>query len=158
MIPDTQFDLFLYRLDFPSIPDTLSFTLGGIPSIGGYDFLGEGQMATVLAWDGIATQSSAPVPTAKILQGGSVGTAYSETISAQGGSAPYTFSVTAGSLPAGLALNASTGVISGTPTTVQTANFTIQATDANGLTGETDFEIGVTNASSGGAKVYAFVA
>ena len=38
----------------------------------------------------------------------------------------------AGALPAGLTLNSSTGVISGTPTAGGTANFTIRATDTNG--------------------------
>jgi Zn finger protein HypA/HybF involved in hydrogenase expression len=60
------------------------------------------------------------------------GTAYSATMKVTGGAAPFTFSLTSGSLPAGLTLNTSTGVISGTPTTVGTANFTIKVVDANG--------------------------
>src|ERR1019366_2869170 len=46
-----------------------------------------------------------------------VGTAYSQTVTTSGGTAPITFSISAGSLPAGLSLNTSAGVISGTPTT-----------------------------------------
>jgi large repetitive protein len=58
------------------------------------------------------------------------GIAYSQTLSATGGIAPYSFAVSSGSLPAGLALNNATGVISGTPTTSGTANFAITATDS----------------------------
>ncbi|MFV0461070.1 MAG: putative Ig domain-containing protein, partial [Actinomycetales bacterium] len=61
---------------------------------------------------------------------GTVGTAYSQAFTASGGTGPYTFAVSAGTLPAGLSLSAS-GVLSGTPTTAGTSNFTIQATDAD---------------------------
>lgn len=66
------------------------------------------------------------------LPDGQVTVPYNETVFASGGAAPYTFAVTAGSLPAGLALDAAAGVISGTPTSVQSAAFTITVTDANG--------------------------
>ncbi|MCW2936855.1 MAG: hypothetical protein JWM19_7817, partial [Actinomycetia bacterium] len=65
---------------------------------------------------------------------GQVGTAYTDTLTAAGGTAPYTWSVSAGTLPAGITLNASTGVLAGTPTAGGTANFTIKVTDAAGLT------------------------
>jgi hypothetical protein len=51
-----------------------------------------------------------------------VGTAYSTTLAASGGTTPYAWSILSGALPAGLSLNASTGVISGTPTAVVNAN------------------------------------
>jgi hypothetical protein len=66
------------------------------------------------------------------LTNGTVGTAYSQTVSASGGTAPYTFTVSGGSLPTWASLNASTGVISGTPNSTANASFTIRATDANG--------------------------
>ncbi len=69
-----------------------------------------------------------------ILPGGTIGTVYSETVTASGGTAPYTFAVTTGSLPAGLALT-SAGVVSGTPATAGTYGFTITATDAYASTG-----------------------
>ena len=62
--------------------------------------------------------------------GGVVGTAYTDTLTAAGGTAPYTWSVSAGTLPAGITLNASTGVLAGTPTAGGTASFTIMVTDA----------------------------
>nr|WP_100877043.1 putative Ig domain-containing protein [Janthinobacterium sp. 64] len=68
------------------------------------------------------------------LGNGTTGTPYSATISAAGGTAPYTFAITSGSLPAGLSLNTATGALSGTPTASGAANLTITATDANSVT------------------------
>jgi len=68
------------------------------------------------------------------LDDGTVGTSYSQTLAATGGSTPYTWSVISGSLPAGLSLNASTGEISGTPSTDGTSNFTVQVMDDNSVT------------------------
>ncbi|MGY3909028.1 Ig domain-containing protein, partial [Aeromonas bestiarum] len=69
------------------------------------------------------------------LSNGTVGTSYSATLTASGGTAPYTYAITAGSLPAGLSLNTSTGAISGTPSASGTSNLTVTATDANSATG-----------------------
>jgi len=60
------------------------------------------------------------------------GSPYSQLITATGGTAPYTFAVTTGALPAGLSLNSASGLISGTPSVAGGFNFTITATDANG--------------------------
>ena len=59
-----------------------------------------------------------------------VGTSYSQTMAATGGIAPYTWSISAGSLPPGLSLNTSTGAITGTPTTSGPYSFTAQVTDS----------------------------
>ncbi len=64
------------------------------------------------------------------LPGGRVAVAYSQTITGSGGTAPYTFAVVAGTLPAGLTLTSS-GVLAGTPTTAGSSTFTIRGTDAN---------------------------
>jgi hypothetical protein len=76
--------------------------------------------------------------TTQSLAGGTIGNAYTnQTLQATGGIAPYTWAVTTGSLPSGLSLNASTGVISGTPTGtfVGTDSFTVTVTDSETPTG-----------------------
>jgi len=60
-----------------------------------------------------------------------VGVAYTQAITGSGGTAPYSFAVTTGTLPAGLTLTAA-GVLAGTPTTAGTSTFTIRGADANG--------------------------
>jgi large repetitive protein len=64
------------------------------------------------------------------LPGGMVGLAYTTTIAATGGLSPYTFSVTTGTLPAGLTLTPSTGAISGAPTAPGSSTFTVQVADS----------------------------
>jgi len=78
--------------------------------------------------------SSPPVITTTSLPAGYTGTPYNQTLAATGGVTPYTWSITTGSLPANLTLNASTGVISGTPTATGTSSFTVQVKDNVGST------------------------
>lgn len=67
---------------------------------------------------------------AQSLPNGQVNLAYTGvSLTASGGVAPYTFTVTNGSLPAGVALSSS-GVFSGTPTLAATSTFTVQVTDS----------------------------
>ncbi|MFZ2492074.1 MAG: ice-binding family protein [Thermoanaerobaculia bacterium] len=68
------------------------------------------------------------------LPDGTVGAAYAQTITAAGGTAPYTYSILSGALPPGLVLSAA-GLISGAPTTAGSYTFTVQATDAVGCLG-----------------------
>jgi hypothetical protein len=74
--------------------------------------------------------------TSSTLSAGTKGASYSSLLQASGGTTPYTWSVTAGSLPAGLSLAPSTGLISGTPTATGTTNFTVTVADA-GTPGQT---------------------
>ncbi len=85
--------------------------------------------------NGGGTPAPAPLPpaiTTSSLAPGMVGVAYTASLEASGGTAPYTFAVTSGTLPAGLAL-ASDGQFSGTPTTAGEANLGFTVTDAAGL-------------------------
>jgi hypothetical protein len=61
-----------------------------------------------------------------------VGQAYTDTVSAANGWTPYSFARAAGAFPTGLALNASSGSLSGTPTVAGTYSFTVQMSDADG--------------------------
>jgi hypothetical protein len=111
--------------------------------------------------DGDAARAVYPVPaggggplsitTASPLPNGTVGTAYSQTLLATGGTTPYTWSlvsVAGQSLPPGVTLSAS-GTLSGNPTTAGTYNFTVQVRDSapSPATVQKAFAITVSTAS-----------
>ena len=75
---------------------------------------------------------------------GQAAVAYSDTLSVTGGTGPYTWAVSSGSLPSGLTLTPSTGVLSGTPTAAGLYTFTVKVTDANGLTATQGLSINIT--------------
>jgi uncharacterized repeat protein (TIGR01451 family) len=92
-----------------------------------------------LAGTGPASAASAPVTpnvspslTFPAPPAGEVGVAYSRPLTVSNGTAPFTWSVSAGALPAGLTVNAATGLLSGTPTAAGTSAFTVQVVDASG--------------------------
>ena len=87
-----------------------------------------------------STSTSLPPPSATALilattslPDGTIGQSYSQSGQVSGGSSPYTWSITSGTLPSGLLLNASTGTISGSPTTSGISTFTLQVTTATVL-------------------------
>ena len=77
------------------------------------------------------------------LPNGEVLVVYNQTLAATGGVTPYTWSVSAGALPSGLTLNAASGVISGTPTTAGTSNFTVRVRDASAVVATQNLSITV---------------
>ncbi|MHB1056908.1 MAG: putative Ig domain-containing protein [Rhodanobacter sp.] len=76
------------------------------------------------------------------LPGGQVSVAYSQVLGASGGNGGYTYSVSAGALPPGIALS-SGGTVSGTPTAAGTYSFTVKATDGFGFTGTQAYSLGI---------------
>ena len=56
---------------------------------------------------------------------------YSQIVAASGGTGPFTFALTSGTLPSGLSLDANSGAITGTPLSLGTSSFTVQVTDAD---------------------------
>jgi len=78
------------------------------------------------------TVNAAPMVTTTTVSSGTSGIAYSQTLATSGGTAPFTWTVVAGSLPPGVTLDSGTGVLSGTPTASGTFTFTVRATDAGG--------------------------
>ena len=80
-----------------------------------------------------ATNSPGPLTiNTTALPNGQVGAAYSTSLTATGGTTPYTWSLTSGTLPAGLSLNTTTGAITGTPTaTANATSLTFKLTDSS---------------------------
>uniref|UniRef100_UPI00292DD1E0 putative Ig domain-containing protein n=1 Tax=Pedobacter nototheniae TaxID=2488994 RepID=UPI00292DD1E0 len=124
-----------------TLPTGLSLALNGTLSgtanaTGTFNFIvtatdastGTGPYTGSRAYTLVVTAPTITITTAS-LNAGTVGTAYSQTLSAGGGTAPYTYAVTAGSLPAGLSLTTN-GTLSGTARAGGVFNFTITATDA----------------------------
>jgi len=99
-----------------------------------------------LGWliDDISVSGPQPVTLRITTQGlptGTVNQAYTTTLSAAGGTTPYTWSATG--LPSGLSLNASTGVLSGTPTPFGTSTVTATVTDSANNTATRDYQLTV---------------
>ena len=130
---------FTWSLDDGSLPGGLSLTPAG--GISGTPTAAGTFLFTVRATDsagafnavGLAIDISAPAVTIDTtsLGGATVDAAYSETLSASGGTGTFTWTIESGTLPAGLTLTAA-GDIAGTPTTAGQVNFTVRATDGAG--------------------------
>lgn len=109
----------------PTTIGSSSFTVRAVDALG--------NAATRALTLQVVAASALPVITTTSLPAGAVGVAYSATIAATG-DAPITRAVVSGALPPGLALNASTGAITGTPTSAGGFGLTVRATNAVGDT------------------------
>jgi hypothetical protein len=131
---------------------TASVTLSGTPSAAAASTF------TIQVTDAVSqvgtqaytvTMNNPPAPsiTTTSLPDGAVNTAYNQTIQASGGLAPYTWTVSGGTLPAGLTLGSSTSAsvtLSGTPTTVESGVvFTIQVTDSLSQSGSHGYTMNI---------------
>jgi hypothetical protein len=133
----------------PGLALDTSGALTGTPAaVGDYTF-------TVIVTDAVGdtanqaytvTINATLVITTTNLDDGTVGSPYSQTISANGGTSPLTFSETGGSLPAGFALDPATGILSGTTTVAGTSTFVVTATDASGAKGMQSYSLTISPA------------
>ena len=113
----------------PTIANTFNFTITATDTVGAT----ASQAYTVVIAPAIVV-SPATLPNGLVSQ------AYSQTITNTGGTGAVTFSVSSGTIPNGLTLTPG-GLLSGTPTTANTFNFTITATDTVGATGSQAYTI-----------------
>jgi len=90
--------------------------------------------------------TEAPTISTVLLPAGAVDTAYSQTMAAAGGTPPYNWSVSSGTLPAGLSISTG-GVLSGTPTTAASYSFTVRVEGANGASSAKDFSVTINEAA-----------
>ena len=91
-------------------------------------------LAGVVGSTTLTVQAAPLVITTMSLPNGVSNTVYTTTLAASGGIIPYNWSMISGTLPSGLTLNPSSGVISGKPTAAGTFSFTVQVSDAGSQT------------------------
>jgi hypothetical protein len=102
-----------------------------------------------------ATQAAAPAPPpppsppaqplavqTSVLPNGAVGVAYSATLNAAGGAAPYSWAIVSGELPAGVAVSGA-GTIAGTPASTGQWTFSVAVTDSKGSSASASFSLTV---------------
>ncbi len=83
------------------------------------------------------------------LPAGSAGTPYSTTLTATGGTAPYLWQITGGSLPQGLSLDQSNGLIAGITAQTGTFSFTASVTDASSTSAKSSLALAMTSSTTG---------
>jgi hypothetical protein len=121
----------------PGVTLAADGTLAGIPTTAGtFNFVPKvtnGSQTDTLS-SGLSVEIVQPLKLTSAVppNAGVVGAPYSEQLTASGGKPQYTFSVSGGTLPPGLVLNASTGVLAGTPTTAGTYPVTLSVSDTIG--------------------------
>jgi hypothetical protein len=128
---------FTFNVTAPSIAGTYNFqwrmSQDGVGAFGDFST----NVAVV-----VSSSSVQPLMiTTTSLPNGTRGMAYSVQISATGGEPAYSWSLSVGSLPSGVTLNASTGLISGTPAVSGTFNITVMVRDQGGRTASRSYKL-----------------
>ena len=124
----------------PTVAGTSSFTVRVQDAAGLSDF------------QALSITINAPAPpniTTDTLPAGRIGRPYSEPVQATGGSGARIWTIISGSLPAGLTLDPTTGLISGTPTEEGTSSFTVQVQDAVGGSDQQALSISIRDNGGG---------
>jgi len=133
-------------LSFNTATATLSGTIGRsgtfTPSVG---------YGTATNNYSVTVNTAPSISNANPLPNGTVGTGYSQSLTATGGTLPLTWSVSSGAVPTGTGLS-SAGLLSGTPTATGPFSFTVLVMDSNSVTGSKTFLVTVS-ASTGSQSV-----
>lgn len=136
---------YLYSITAGSLPNGLMFTpatgaISGTPigPAGAYAFTvsvvdGVGSVGSASYSGTVSVISTLALPLSTSLPAITQATPYNASIAATGGVPGYTYSVVTGTLPAGLSLSTTTGVISGQTPNTGAYSFTIQAVDARSI-------------------------
>lgn len=98
---------------------------------------------------GLTVNAATPEITTEALPNARVGIAYNERVVAAGGVPPYSFAITGGNLPSGLALNPGNGRIIGTPDTIETQAFEVTVSDSCPGTASRQLSLAVNAAALG---------
>jgi hypothetical protein len=146
---------YVFTVASGALPAGLTLTPGGL--LAGTPTTAGSSPVTIRATDGnacpgvitysiVVAPATCPVITLAppTLPAGTIGVAYRQQISATGGTGSYVFTVSSGTLPAGLTLT-SGGLLSGTPTTLVSSTVVIQATDGSGCPGVITYTIAINS-------------
>jgi hypothetical protein len=132
-----------------------SGTISGTPTAVGSQTVGitvrdaAQNSATTTLTISIAASSSKPLSiSTTAIPAATLGAGYSFTLTAQGGVAPYTWSITSGSLPTGLLLDSSTGTITGTPGQAADPMIDFQVHDSGQANASQSFTVTVNSSTS----------
>ena len=132
-----------------SLPSGLALSAEGIVSgtptaAGSFNFTvsvtDRAQASTSRSLSLVVNPPPVSITTPSALPAARLGVAYEQALAVSGGTAPYRWSVAAG-LPAGLSLNATTGVLAGTPQATGNFSFTVEATDRGNFTASRRFTL-----------------